>query len=113
MKASACGNFRFEIGNSQIFDGLVKLLEISEDEIEEIRAVIDGKNYPALNSILDDYGQNEVTSALRVLPSLFGDGGVFEKAEKLMQWKFAQEAIEMLKIHSYFLRGLEFLIKYS
>ncbi|NLJ16618.1 MAG: ATP phosphoribosyltransferase regulatory subunit [Clostridiales bacterium] len=106
MKASACGNFRFEIGNSQIFDGLVKLLEISEDEIEEIRAVIDGKNYPALNSILDDYGQNEVTSALRVLPSLFGDGGVFEKAEKLMQWKFAQEAIEMLKNTFLFLEGL-------
>ena len=76
-------SFRFEIGDIGYFRHLVNRLDADDSTKEEIRSLIEVKNYPALNDLLDSIGRNEITSALKQLPRLFGGEEVFEKAEKL------------------------------
>ncbi|MCH5348920.1 MAG: ATP phosphoribosyltransferase regulatory subunit [Oscillospiraceae bacterium] len=76
-------SFRFELGDIGYFRQLVSRLDIDKETKEEIRSLIEVKNYPALNDLLDSIGSNEITSALKQLPRLFGGEEVFEKAEKL------------------------------
>ncbi len=81
---SVCSDeFRLEIGESGIFRLLVAELGLDSDEADNIQALIDTKNYPALNDALSMYNC-EAADALRALPTLFGGEEVFERAEKYM-----------------------------
>jgi len=81
---SVCGDeFRLEIGESSIFRLLVAELGIDSDEADNIQALIDTKNYPALSDVLSAYS-GDAAEALRALPTLFGGAEVFEIAEKYM-----------------------------
>ena len=73
-------NFRLEIGHIGYFKELVAQLDVDESVREEIRLLISTKNYPALNDLLDEIGNNQITNALKQLPRLFGGAEVFEKA---------------------------------
>jgi ATP phosphoribosyltransferase regulatory subunit len=85
-------NFRIEIGDIGFFTELVSRLGVNSDIEEEIRRLIEVKNYPALNDLLDTIGNNKITYALKQLPRLFGGVEVFEKASTL----FSDEKIEQI-----------------
>ncbi len=94
----ACGlNFSLEIGNIGVFKELVSRLEVSEREKEYIRQLIETKNFPALNDMLDYIGSGNVTEALKKLPALFGGEEVFEKAKKVMPDEKITEILDELK----------------
>ncbi|MDE6101895.1 MAG: ATP phosphoribosyltransferase regulatory subunit [Ruminococcus sp.] len=76
--------FSLEIGHIGIFKELVDKLEVSDKTKEKIRMLIETKNFPALNDLLDSLGNSNVTNALKSLPALFGGEEVFEKAEEIM-----------------------------
>lgn len=76
--------FSLEIGHIGIFKELVSHLEATDKEKELIRQLIETKNFPTLNDMLDTFGVNPITTALKKLPALFGGEEVFEKAEELM-----------------------------
>ena len=76
--------FSLELGHIGIFKELVGKLEASDKDKESIRKLIENKNFPALNDMLDSFGNSPVTAALKKLPALFGGEEVFEKAEELM-----------------------------
>lgn len=76
-------NFRLEIGHIGYFKELVAQLDLDEDVIEEIRMLISSKNFPALNDLLDEIGDNDITRALKQLPSLFGGIEVLDKASDI------------------------------
>ena len=76
-------NFRLEIGHIGYFKELVAQLNLDEDVIEEIRMLISSKNFPALNDLLDEIGDNDITRALKQLPSLFGGIEVLDKASDI------------------------------
>ena len=76
-------NFRLEIGHIGYFKELVNQLNLDEDVIEEIRMLISSKNFPALNDLLDEIGDNDITRALQQLPSLFGGIDVLDKASDI------------------------------
>ena len=63
--------FSLEIGNIGIFKELVDRLEVSDNVKEKIRQNIEGKNFPALNDLLDSLGASPVTAALAA-QALFG-----------------------------------------
>lgn len=84
--------FNLEIGDIGFFTELVNRLEISDEEKENIRCLIEMKNYPVLNDFLDDIGNNDVTKVLKQLPRLFGGVEVFDKASKL----FKDEKVEKI-----------------
>lgn len=94
----ACGlNFSLEIGNIGVFKELVSRLEVSEREKEYIRQLIETKNFPALNDMLDSIGSGNVTEALKKLPALFGGEEVFEKAKKVMPDEKITDILDELK----------------
>lgn len=76
--------FSLEIGNIGIFKQLVNKLEVTDIVKEKIRCLIETKNFPALNDLLDSLGNNNIIYALKKLPALFGGEEVFEKAEEIM-----------------------------
>lgn len=76
-------NFRLEIGHIGYFKELVSRLNVDDGVREEIRLLISAKNYPALNDVLDEIGDNQITKALKQLPSLFGGAEVLDKAAEL------------------------------
>ncbi|MDE6500956.1 MAG: ATP phosphoribosyltransferase regulatory subunit [Ruminococcus sp.] len=89
--------FSLEIGNIGIFKELVERLEVNEKVKEEIRRLIETKNFPALNDLLDSLGSNNVTYALKKLPALFGGEEVFEKAEEIMPDENIKQLLDELK----------------
>ncbi len=97
LKAYRGTDFRLEIGDIGFFKELVALLGVSDNVSEEIRYLIEAKNYPALNDLLDSIGNNNVTKALKKLPSLFGGVEVFDKASKLVANDKIQSILDNLR----------------
>ncbi|MCC8135687.1 MAG: ATP phosphoribosyltransferase regulatory subunit, partial [Ruminococcus sp.] len=89
--------FSLELGHIGIFKELVSRLEISDAQKEEIRQLIEAKNFPALNDLLDTLGNSFVTNALKVLPGLFGGIEVFDKAQQLMPDEKIKAILDELK----------------
>lgn len=94
----SCGmKFSLELGHIGIFKELVKKLNISAPQKEQIRKLIETKNFPALNDLLDSLSNNSVTNALKKLPGLFGGVEVFEKAQQLMPDEKIKGILDELK----------------
>lgn len=80
LQALKIRNFRIEVGHIGIFSSLVEALGVSVSQREAIRQLIEDKNYPALNDLLDGLENEEVASVIKMLPRLFGGEAVFRKA---------------------------------
>ena len=91
-------DFRLEIGHIGYFKELIRKLNIDSRTEEEIRLLINAKNYPALNDLLDGIADNDVTAALKKLPGLFGGEEVFDKAEKLCSDDNIKSILHDLKV---------------
>lgn len=89
--------FRLELGHIGFFKAMVNKLDCDADTVENIRSLIEVKNYPALNDLLDSIGENAVTKALRQLPRLFGGEEVFEAAKALYSDDEAANVLAELK----------------
>lgn len=87
LGACNVSDFRLEIGHIGLFHSLISSLRLGEEEQEEIRLLIEGKNYPALNDYLDEIcangGDRRTVEVLKQLPRLFGGEEVFDKAANL------------------------------
>lgn len=94
--AAVADDFRIELGHAEVFDALSENLDIDEAYKEEIRVSIEGKNYSALNNLLDKLEPSNAVSAIRSLPSLFGGEEIFEKALKICEGTKAVSALEYL-----------------
>lgn len=94
----ACGrDFRIEIGHAAIFRILADKLPISEEMKEEIRSIIESKNYAALSEILDNMEKSPYVKALKHLPRLFGGEEIFAEAAKYCTDPEAEEILNYIK----------------
>lgn len=89
--------FRLELGHIGFFKAMIKKLDCDSDTAENIRSLIEVKNYPALNDLLDTVGDSEAARALKQLPRLFGGEEVFEEAAKLYSDPQADAVLAELK----------------
>ncbi len=94
--SSVADDYRIELGHAAVFDILSAELDIDEAYKEKIRVSIEGKNYSALNNLLDKLTPCKAVSAIRSLPSLFGGEEVFEKAKKICEGTNAESYLEYL-----------------
>ena len=90
-------NYSLELGDVRIFRELMHRLSAAPAQKEEIRDLIESKNYPALNDLLDTLGDNKITRSLRKLPTLFGGEEVFERAAEIFQDERIQEILDTMK----------------
>ena len=91
--SAVASDFRIELGHAEVFDALADELDITEAEKEKIRLTIEGKNYSALNNLLDKLTPCKAVDAIRSLPSLFGGEEVFEKATEICRDTKAADAL--------------------
>ncbi len=77
-------DYRIELGHIGILHALAAQLNAPEEEIELLRSLIEQKNYTALDERLAQYSDSPAAESLRILPRLFGNGEVFEKASSLL-----------------------------
>lgn len=81
----ACGlkNFHIELGHVGLFRALAAEMDMEPSEIEQMRMLIEGKNFAALNDMLEPYASKPACAVLRRLSHLFGGAEVLEEAERL------------------------------
>lgn len=77
------GDFRIEIGHVGLFHSLAAQLEVSEEEREAIRSLIESKSYAALGDLLDALPPSPAADGIRRLPRLFGGEEVLAAARPL------------------------------
>lgn len=58
-------------------------MDMPGDDLERMRAYIEGKNYAALNDLLEPYRGQRASTALRRLPYLFGGVEILDEAQEL------------------------------
>lgn len=82
----ACGleNFHVEIGHAGIFRTFVQSLDMDEESLEQMRALIEGKNFAALGDFLSRYEDQPACKAVERLAYLFGGSEVLDEAETLI-----------------------------
>ncbi len=90
-------NYRLEIGHIAIFNRLMEKFGINDELKEEIRLVIESKNYPALNDLVDSRLPSKEAAQIKQLPRLFGENDIFDKAIALFEDEKITETIEYLR----------------
>jgi ATP phosphoribosyltransferase regulatory subunit len=107
-------NFKLELGHVGFFKGIMDELPLEKEDKESIRRFIENKNFAALRDFLNDKSEvltKEKIDVLNMLPALFGDISLLERAKKLTSSPTAIEALnEIQKIYK-MLEGMK-LSKY-
>lgn len=76
-------DFRIELGNAGFYKYILSKLDADEATKEKITELIESKNSPALNSVLEQFGDDKIAGILRCLPTMFGGVEVIETAVKM------------------------------
>ena len=97
LDACALNDYRLEIGHAGFFKAITAALGAPADKIEEMRRLVEEKNFAALNDVIKEYGVSPYSTALRKLPQLFGGVEVLDEALSLIGNADAVEAISYLR----------------
>lgn len=84
MSAFGAEDYRFEIGDSAFFAILSSQLGLDEEQLDEMRVLVQNKNYSELSERLSVYCGSPYAAALAELPKLFGGREVFDAAERIL-----------------------------
>lgn len=97
-KAAGIEEFQIDIGQVDFFKGLVEEAGLDENEAEDLRSLIDKKDYLGVEEIVNAQGvKSELKNLILELPGLFGSSEVLEKAERVALNERSQNAIRYLK----------------
>ncbi len=90
--------FKLDIGHAGYFKGLVEGLGLNEQEIEELRKLIDTKNTVDLEFALTRLKvAKEDKERILALPELFGEREVIAKAREIGKGEACQKALDNLE----------------
>lgn len=89
-------NFRLEIGHVGFFRSLVEQLDVEDEIRDEIRTLVESKNYAALSDRLDTLPAGDAVAALRRLPRLFGGEEVLAEARTFCHTDESRKALDYL-----------------
>ena len=89
-------SFRIEIGHIGFFNALISRLEAEAEVRDEIRQLIERKNYAALSDVLDTLPAGPTVDAIRRLPRMFGGEEVLAQARTLCPDSRVQEPLDYL-----------------
>lgn len=98
LLATGLKEFKLELGQAAFFTGIVQEAGIDADNQEELRRLIDEKNFIAVEELLDALEiSDEMKTTLLDLPKLFGSLEVLDQAKALTNNKIALEGLERLE----------------
>ena len=95
----SCGltEYRIELGHGGLCGLLISRLTADSGSKEQLRQLIQAKNYPALNDFLDALGQDEETRGIKALPGLFGGREILDQAAGVFQDPEIRAIIDYLR----------------
>jgi ATP phosphoribosyltransferase regulatory subunit len=98
LLATGLKEFKIDIGHAGYFKGLVEEAGIEDAYQEELRYLIDEKNFVAVEELLDSFEIDQMQKQMLLdLPKLFGNLNVLEKAKSTTRSIKAIEAIDRLE----------------
>ena len=97
IKALGIEDFKLEIGNVGFFKAIISQIDKGDEFCENIRLLIENKNFASLNSELEKYDNMPDIKILRELPYLFGGVEVLDKVSGVLKNAQALEALGHLK----------------
>lgn len=98
LQAAGLKEFQLDIGHADFFNGLSEEAGLDEATQEEVRLLIDEKNFIGLETLLKDLKINDhLRIALTALPTLFGQIEVLDRARSLTTNTKALAAIDRIE----------------
>ena len=98
MKAAGLENFQVDIGQVDFFKGLMEETGLPDESIEQIRLLIDRKDYVGVGELLNGCKIREDLKKLILdLPGLFGSADVIDRVEAMKVNKRSREALENIR----------------
>lgn len=84
LKAVCPNGFHIELGHAGLFPALADQMEMPPVQVEEMRKLIEGKHFAALDDFLQSYKGKPAYALLSRLSRLFGGVEVLDEAESLV-----------------------------
>ena len=94
LKAVSPHPFHIELGHVGLFRALAAEMEMDAAQTEQMRRLIEGKHFAALNDLLEPYRDKPAYAVLSRLSQLFGSTEVLDEAEALVG---KREEVEYLR----------------
>lgn len=97
-KAAGLRDFQIDLGQADFFKGLIEEAGFREEEGEEVRLLVDKKDYAQLEYLLKEKRLSpQLRSLLLEMPFLFGDTEILDRAASMTKNRRSLEAIENLR----------------
>ena len=96
LGSSCGGDYQLELCHIGYFKALIESLGTDENTSEQIRELVEHKNFPALDSILENFKSCKASVALKKLPALFGSISVIDEARSLFSSEKSDAALDYL-----------------
>ena len=91
-------NFQIDIGQVGFFKGLAEEANLSSEETEELRALIDNKNHLGIEKLINNKKLPEDLKELILsMPALFGSKDIIDKVEKMDINDTSRKALQNLR----------------
>jgi ATP phosphoribosyltransferase regulatory subunit len=98
VKAAGLESFQIDIGQVEFFKGLMEETGLSDPAIEQMRLLIDSKDYLGIEELVKDQTIREDLKKLILnLPGLFGSTDVIDQVEKVTVNKRSLKALANLR----------------
>jgi ATP phosphoribosyltransferase regulatory subunit len=98
LKSCGLENFEIDIGQVDFFKGLMEETRLSKQYVEEIKKLIDRKDFIGIEELIRECDvSKELKELILELPRLFGDTDVIEIAEKRVSGRSALDALNYLR----------------
>lgn len=94
LKAVSPHSFHIELGHVGLFRALAAEMDMGTVQTEQMRLLIEGKHFAALNDLLEPYKDKPAYAVLSRLSQLFGSTEVLDEAEALVG---KREEVEYLR----------------
>lgn len=98
VKACGVDNFQIDIGQVEFFKGLMEETGLSEQDVEQMRVLIDSKDFLGIEELVKRHNISERLKKLILeLPRLFGSVDVIDRVEKVTVNKRSLDALANLR----------------
>jgi ATP phosphoribosyltransferase regulatory subunit len=98
IKSAGLKKFQIDIGQVEFFNGLMDETGLNQEEIDQIRELIDSKDYIGIEEIVAKHNiRKELGELILDLPKLFGSADVIAKAEKITNNERSLNALKNLR----------------
>ncbi len=98
VKSSGLENFQIDIGQVEFFKGLMEETGLSEEDTEQMRLLIDSKDFLGIEELVEAYCiRKDLKELILSLPGMFGSIDVIDRVERITTNSRSLNALKNLR----------------